>query len=277
MDPQTKASPLLSPRPEFLGVGWGRERANIFVELFSISFIFPFISSLTSSNQRQHKDSGLNSQNPLRNDTDNLDVVPTEIDDVPKIERTNRETAETVLDHESNFDLHRGENHCGVNNHFDFNQESLKVFKIFQKLKIPFEAEIYRPKEDRLDVDKNIFYCKNLFLKDRKGQFYLIIFHEDTEMNLKQLRKTLNAYRNFNFATPEDMLTMLHCEPGGVTPLALMNESAREVTMVVSKSLVHDEAQLMFHPMDANLATKISLSCLLRFLKHFGHVVQFID
>ena len=275
MDSRTKASPLLSPRPEFLGVGWGRERANIFVELFSISFIYPFISSPTYSDSHPHYDSGLCSEDKLQNDIHNLDGVAAEINKASKLEHQTNETKRS----ERMVDLSRSENHCHgcENNRFEFKEETKKVFNIFQKLKISFETEIYKPKEDRLHVHKNIFYCKNLFLKDRKGQFYLIIFHEDTEMNIKQLRKALNAYRNFNFATADEMMRILHCEPGGVTPLALMDESAREVKMVVSTSLVHDEAQLMFHPMDSNLATKIGLPCLLRFLKHFGHTVQFID
>lgn len=275
MDSRTKASPLLSQRPEFLGVGWGREGANIFVELFHISFIYPFISSPTFSYNRHAYVSGLNSEDQIQDDTVKMDAVAAEINDASKRERQTHETKHS----ERSVDLRRKENHChgGENNNFDFKDETKQIFNIFRKLKIPFETEVYRPKEDRLHVDKNIFYCKNLFLKDRKGHFYLIIFHEDTEMNIKQLRKTLNAYRNFNFATAEDMVRILHCEPGGVAPLALKYESAREVTMVVSESLVHDEAHLMFHPMDANLATKISLPCLLRFLKHFGHIVQFIE
>ena len=271
MDSRTKASPLLSPRPEFLGVGWGRERANIFVELCSVSFIYQYISSPTYSDSHPDYDTGLQSEDKLQTGIDNLDGVAA----ASKLEHQTHETTKS----EQMVYLSRSENNCHgcENNHFEFKEETKQVFNIFRKLKIPFETEVYKPKEDRLHVDKNIFYCKNLFLKDRKGQFYLIIFHEDTEMNIKQLRKTLNAYRNFNFATADEMMRILHCEPGGVTPLALMNESAREVTMVVSDSLVHDEAQLMFHPMDSNLATKISLPCLLRFLKHFGHTVKFID
>ena len=160
---------------------------------------------------------------------------------------------------------------------YHYKKETLEVFRIFQQLKIPFQTEIYRPKKERLDVDKNMFYCKNLFLKDRKGQFYLIICHEDIDINLKQLRKTLNAHRNFNFATADEMMCLLHTEPGGVTPLALMCENAREVVMVISNSLVKDGTHLMFHPMDLNLATKISLPSLLRYLRHFGHSVKFID
>ena len=280
MDPRTKSSPLLSPRPDFLGVGWGRQRANIFFELLSISFISPFVSSPKSSDSH-HQDIVLNDQDNRRQciQFDKPNHVNTAIVNASKPEQQSQKMADTIVDHGRNIDFDGREKHFHepTNDHPDFSEETTQIFNIFQKLKIPFETEVYKTKADRMHVDKNIFYCKNLFLKDRKGQFYLIIFHEDTDMDLKQLRKTLGAYRNFNFATAEDMMRILHCGPGGVTPLALMYESAREVTMVVSESLVHDEAQLMFHPLDASFATKISLPCLLRFLKHFGHAVRFIE
>lgn len=37
--------------------------------------------------------------------------------------------------------------------------------------------------------DLFIIYCKNLFLKDRKGSFYLVIYKEDLILDLKFLKK----------------------------------------------------------------------------------------
>lgn len=303
MDFQAGRPPLLSPRPDFLGAGWGRERANTFLELLSISFI----STFTSPSHIKDHDHALQlpTNHHKKSSSSAVEIaavnkIPSQKDMAKKLKtkktsicKTNElgtrgrpeDSAQTIgassklekndcLEQEANIRTNKYQ--FGPEN-YPYTQEALEVFKLFQKLKIPFETEIYRPKEERLDVDKNIFYCKNLFLKDRKGQFYLIIFHEDIEMNLKQLRKTLNAHRNFNFATANDMMDLLHVEPGGVTPLALMNSSARDIVMVISNSLMHDEAGLMFHPMDSNLATKISLQSLLRFLKHFGHAVTLID
>lgn len=300
MDSQARRRPLLSPRPDFLGAGWGRERANTFLELLSISFISTFISQPFTEDHDQlptkegHSKSSsaveiaaINKIPSQKTMTKKFRTEKTSISKISDFETGGRpeDSAKTtatnskleinnLLEQESNICTNRYQ--FGPEN-YSYTKETLEVFRLLQKLKIPFETEVYKPKEERLDIDKNIFYCKNLFLKDRKGQFYLIIFHEDTDMNLKQLRKTLNAHRNFNFATASDMMDLLHVEPGGVTPLALMNSSARDVVMVISNTLMHDEAGLMFHPMDSNLATKISLQSLLRFLKYFGHTVTFIN
>jgi len=159
---------------------------------------------------------------------------------------------------------------------YKHNTATLELFDILKQFKIPFENEIYKPQEERCFVDANIYYCKNLFLKDRKGQYFLVICHEDMNMDLKQLRKTLNAYRNFNFATADEMRSMLSTLPGGVTPFGLMNPKSADVKMVIHKSLVTEDAWLMFHPFDNDIATKITLPSLMRFLKSFNHTVTFI-
>jgi hypothetical protein len=41
----------------------------------------------------------------------------------------------------------------------------------------------YNAKNERNNSDKTV-YCKNLFLKDRKGKFYYIICHEDNTVSL---------------------------------------------------------------------------------------------
>lgn len=159
---------------------------------------------------------------------------------------------------------------------YKFSTLTKDLFHELENLEIKFDIEIYKPKDLRLSVSKNTFYCKNLFLKDRKGQFYLVICHEDLNIDLKLLRKQLNAYRNFNFGTADDMATLLNVEPGGVTPLALMFSSAVDVQMVIHNSVLQEDALCMFHPMDSNVAVKISMDSLLRFLKHFKHGVKII-
>ena len=58
-------------------------------------------------------------------------------------------------------------------------------------------------------------FCKNLFLKDRRGQYYLVIIHEDERVDLKALKNQLKAHRNLSFATPTDLKDLLGVRPGG--------------------------------------------------------------
>lgn len=179
-----------------------------------------------------------------------------------------QENISTVIDRSSSGNIRKVS--------YIFNENTKNVNSLLEQHKIPYETELYKPREQRQTVSSNIFYCKNLFLKDRKGQFYLVICHEEYNIDLKQLRKTLNANRNFNFGTADDMKEILGTEPGGVTPLALMNPTAANVKMVIHKSLTKEDSSLMFHPLDLKLATKITLPSLLRYLKSCNHTVTFV-
>lgn len=244
-------SPLLSP--------WGRcggDTTTLFLEMAHLSglYLASFSMKLTL--------------NTVYSYDDELHLVkdfhtPTKVDSFHQ---------ENVIENVIDRDEHGNEAHVN----YEFNFRTKAVMEVFKQLGISSCIEIYKHKEARLNVDKSIFYCKNLFLKDRNGSFYLVICHEDCNIDLKQLRKDLKACRNFNFGTANDMALILDVEPGGVTPLALMNQSASSVTMVIHTSLEKTGAVLMFHPMDSTLAVKISLNSLLRYLKHFGHNVKFV-
>lgn len=270
--------PLLSLFPGILGVGHG---GNLFLE-------FSRLSNITSLTPLQDEQSSL---------TDDIDddisqckaqsVLTPEASNFSSDSQSNnsdsvavKESTEVVPENGSSLlviDRDPSGNEKQVE--YTLNDQTKTLFKHFESLGIKYSTEIYKPKEMRSAVNKNIFYCKNLFLKDRKGQFFLVICHEDTDIDLKLLRKQLNAYRNFSFGSSEDMANMLNVEAGGVTPLAFMLPTATEVRMVIHSSLAEGDdtcTMLMFHPMDRHLATRISMNSLLRFLWYFKQPVKIV-
>jgi len=132
----------------------------------------------------------------------------------------------------------------------------------------------YRESGFRCELDSRIF-CKNLFLKDRKGEFYFIICREETDVDFKQLKKRLNACRNFSFASPAELFRMLKTHPGCVSPFSFMHSSTADVRLVIDDSLCADENYLLnFHPFDARLTTQIRFKNILEFLRHFNKVPE---
>lgn len=118
---------------------------------------------------------------------------------------------------------------------------------------------------------KGIF-CKNLFLKDRKGQFYLIIFPEDKVIDLKELKVKVHAHRNFSFSSSEDLLAKLGVPPGAVTPLGLIFDPSGSIRVIIDQSLADDPDSLLnFHPLTPDETMLISFSNLETFIKHTGH------
>ena len=301
MASKSQPSPLFSPRPHLVGVGRAIS-LNIFTEFSKLS---PLTIRFSQMNTRQAdvKQTEMNEEQPNQGLKQNsiFDWEKKNETSQRKENRDEKIPEDKSKENQQNHTETNGKNpprhdktkikkrkypgyivdrdQYGNERHisYSFNKMTCQVFDIFHSLNIPFETELYKPKEERQCVDPNIFYCKNLFLKDRKGQYYLVICHEDSNVDLKYLRKALKAYRNFNFVSGEEMKLILGTDPGGVTPLSLMFANSIDVSMVISRTLCKEGASLMFHPLDSNLATKISTSSLLRYLKYVGHTITFVD
>lgn len=118
-------------------------------------------------------------------------------------------------------------------------------------------------------------HSKNLFLKNKKGDLWLVTAAEDAAVDLKALTKTLEAGR-LSFGKPELLLEVLGVEPGSVTPFGLLNDHAKRVTFVLDGRLAAMDP-LNFHPLVNNATTSISSVDFRTFLADLGHTVIDID
>lgn len=156
----------------------------------------------------------------------------------------------------------------------DLGSQQKDLFKILNVLSISYDNVPYREMGQRNGM-KGIF-CKNLFLKDRQGKFYLLICTEDKMVDLKALRKTLGASRNFSFGTEEDLGALLGVTPGAVNPFALMYAPKRSLRFVMDEDLATCSDLLNFHPMTALETTLISYVDLQTFVLYVGHEVEVV-
>ena len=113
-------------------------------------------------------------------------------------------------------------------------------------------------------------HTKNLFLRDKKGAFYLVVALEDAAIALKDLHRRLGASGRFSFGSAEAMGEFLGVMPGSVTPFAAINDITRQVTVVLDRAML-DHDVLNFHPLVNTMTTSISRDGLLKFLAATGH------
>ncbi len=118
-------------------------------------------------------------------------------------------------------------------------------------------------------------HCKNLFLKDKKAAFWLVVTLEDTRVNMNALQKILGSAR-LSFARPEYMVEKLGVEPGAVTPFVAINASSLEVQFVLDRAMMACDI-LNYHPLHNGATTAIASKDLLSFLHHCGHAPLLID
>lgn len=112
-------------------------------------------------------------------------------------------------------------------------------------------------------------HSKNLFLKDKKGDYWLVVTLEDREIDLKTLRRQIGAAQ-LSFARAERLKDVLGIDPGSVTPFALINDSENRVRVVLDAEMMACET-LNYHPLTNTASTTITPEGLMTFIRSCGH------
>jgi Ala-tRNA(Pro) deacylase len=107
-------------------------------------------------------------------------------------------------------------------------------------------------------------HTKNLFLKDAKGQIWLVCTLADTVVDLKRLPGVIGSSR-LSFGSEALLLEILGVRPGSVTVFALINDKDRRVRLVLDRALVESDP-INFHPLSNHATTAISSKGLMAFL-----------
>jgi len=112
-------------------------------------------------------------------------------------------------------------------------------------------------------------HCKNLFLKDDKGQIWLIVCLEDAQVDLKAAPAKIGS-RRLSFGKPELLMEVLGVEPGSVTPFGLINDTGQRVNVVLDAAMMAHE-RLNYHPLQNTATTTIRAADLVTFIRACGH------
>ncbi|WP_173933868.1 YbaK/EbsC family protein [Chelativorans sp. Marseille-P2723] len=113
-------------------------------------------------------------------------------------------------------------------------------------------------------------HTKNLFLKDRKGRYFLVTVEEDATVDLKTIHQTIGASGRVSFGRPDELMNLLGVAPGAVTVFGAVNDVAGKVTVVLDEFLVSQEI-INAHPLHNEATVSIRNADLLRFLEATGH------
>ena len=118
-------------------------------------------------------------------------------------------------------------------------------------------------------------HVKNLFLRNKKEEMWLVVALEDRAIDLKRLGEALGAGR-LSFGSAERLKHHLGVEPGSVTPLALINDEARAVRLALDRGL-GDGGPVNVHPLVNTMTTAMAAQDLLRFFAATGHEPRWLD
>ncbi len=113
-------------------------------------------------------------------------------------------------------------------------------------------------------------HTKNLFLKDKKGRFFLVTVEEDAEIDLKGIHRLIGATGRVSFGKPEPLMELLGVIPGSVTAFGAVNDTECSVTVILDEALMRHDI-INAHPLRNDATTSIGRDDLVRFLESTGH------
>ena len=118
-------------------------------------------------------------------------------------------------------------------------------------------------------------HSKNLFLKDARGQLWLISALGETVIDLKRTAKAIGAAK-LSFGSADWLWEALNVRPGAVTALALVNDPEQRVRFVIDAALMASDP-LNFHPLANDATTAVSRAGFDRFLAALGRQAQVVE
>ena len=118
-------------------------------------------------------------------------------------------------------------------------------------------------------------HIKNLFLRNKKEEMWLVVALEDRAIDLKRLGEVLGAGR-LSFGSADRLKRCLGVEPGSVTPLSLVNDEGHAVRLVLDRGVV-EGGPVNAHPLVNSMTTALAPADLLRFFDATGHTPHWLD
>jgi Ala-tRNA(Pro) deacylase len=113
-------------------------------------------------------------------------------------------------------------------------------------------------------------HTKNLFVKDKKGQLFLLVLGEEAIVDLKRVHEKIGAQGRVSFGSAELLEDVWGVRPGAVTPFGAINDQAGKVRVVLDEAMMRHQ-RLNFHPLVNTRTTGLASTDLIKFLRATGH------
>jgi Ala-tRNA(Pro) deacylase len=111
-------------------------------------------------------------------------------------------------------------------------------------------------------------HVKNLFLKSKKGELFLVVVPAGAAVDLKRLAAQLGASGGLRFAPPALLCEALGVLPGSVNPFCVLFDPEQRVRLALGAALLERPEELLWAHAGSNDNTAgVSVSGLLAFFR----------
>ena len=152
------------------------------------------------------------------------------------------------------------------------------IESLLKELAIDYEIVEHKPVftvDDLKSLKLNIqgAGCKNLFLSDRKGHYFLYVLLEDKRANLKAIDKMVHSH--LSFASERDVKEILNLERGSLTSFGIINDKDKKTIILLDEDIKNK--RLLFHPNRNTATMAIEYKDLIKFIEFVGNKYLFIN
>lgn len=118
-------------------------------------------------------------------------------------------------------------------------------------------------------------HTKNLFVKDKKSNYFLLVVEESTQLSLNQLHKKIGGRGRLSFGSADKLQSYLGVKPGSVTAFAVVNDRENRVKVIMDENLLKYQ-HINCHPLVNTMTTTIARQDLLDFLEQCQHTPEIL-
>lgn len=141
--------------------------------------------------------------------------------------------------------------------------------------KLEHEAVYTMEDMEKAGITEKGTVCKNLFLRDAKGKnHFLVTVPEGKQVDLRSLSEKIGSTK-LSFASAERLAKYLGVEQGCVSPLGILNDESKSVTVVFDEALKKDNA-VGIHPNDNTASIWLAFQDLQKIIAEHGNNIIFI-
>jgi len=149
----------------------------------------------------------------------------------------------------------------------------MNIYDTLDKLNINYQKIMHKPiftVEEAHSLKLSIpgIGCKNLFLTNHKGSYYLILLEDFKKANLKELASITNS-SHLTFASEEELKSILNLEKGSVTPLGIINDINNRTFIIIDSAL--QDKTILCHSYTNTETISISFTDLIKFIEYAKH------
>jgi len=154
------------------------------------------------------------------------------------------------------------------------------LLKALDKLDISYdlhhhEAVFTVAESENVDREIDAHHTRNMFLRTKKKQNFLITLSHYTPIDLKKLGHALDV-KGFSFGSPDRLMEILGVYPGSVTPVSVANANPADITIVLEEKMMRAD-KIAVHPLINTMTIVLTPPDLLKFMGYYNHSPVIVD